>query len=46
MMKIFTNINKINNNLSPQTIENKKDHTIWHWKCRSWLRTGITMWQS
>jgi hypothetical protein len=35
MVSTSTNIN-----LSPQTIEHKKDHNIWHWKSRSWLGTG------
>jgi hypothetical protein len=25
------NLNSMNNFLSPQTIENKNDHDIWHW---------------
>ena len=32
------------NHLSPQNIEYKKDHNIWHWKSRSWLGTDIQMW--
>jgi len=24
----------------------KKDHNIWHWKSRSWLKTGTQMWRS
>ena len=41
MVNNSTNINQANNNLfSPQTIEHKKDHEIWHGKLRSWLRTG------
>jgi hypothetical protein len=35
-----TYINKINNCLSPQTIEHKIFHDIWDWKSRSLLRTG------
>ena len=31
--------------LSPQVIEDRKDHDIWHWKSRSWLGTGTTMWR-
>ena len=27
----FTNINKTNNQLSPQSTEHKKDHEIWYW---------------
>ena len=40
MVNYFTNITQTNNHLSPQMIESKKDHNIWHWKSRSWLGTG------
>jgi len=39
-----TNIKKINNHLSPQIIDHKKGHNIWHWKFRSWLGTDTNMW--
>jgi len=39
------NINKTNNHLSPQLIEQKKDHVIWLWKSRSWLGTCTKMWR-
>jgi len=35
------NINKTNNKLSPQIMDNgKKNYHIWRWKSRSWLETG------
>jgi len=37
MVNILTNINKMNNHLSPQTIEHKNDPYIWCWKSRSLL---------
>jgi hypothetical protein len=37
MANNFTNINKKNNHLAPQTTEHKKDNDIWHWKSRYWL---------
>jgi len=38
MVNNSTNINKTNNHLSPQLIENiKKDQDIWHWKSSSGL---------
>jgi len=37
MVNNSTNINKMNNYLSPQTIQCKTDHNIWHWKSKSWL---------
>ena len=47
MINNSTNINKINNHispltshLSPQTIENKTDHNILRWNSRSWHVTG------
>ena len=37
-----TNINKINNYLSPQIFEHKKRrHMIWHWKSKSNGNTDI-----
>ena len=45
MVNNSTNINKMNNNLSPhnnlspQLIEHIK-HNTWHWKSRSWLGKG------
>ena len=36
------NIKKMSNHLSHQTMEHKKDHSMWHWKSRSWFRTGHT----
>jgi len=44
MVKNSTNINKTNNDLTPQLIEHKKDHVIWHWKSRSRLGPGTSMW--
>jgi hypothetical protein len=37
--KNTTNINKLNNHLSSQIIEqtHKKYHNIWHWKSKSWF---------
>jgi len=32
------------NHLSPQLVEQIKDHDNWHWKLRSWLGTGTNMW--
>jgi len=37
MVNNSTNINKINNYLSPQMIEHLKDHDIWWRKSRSWI---------
>jgi len=37
MVNNYTNINNLSNNFSPQTLEHKKDHNIWHWKSWSWL---------
>jgi len=28
------------------TKKEQKDHNVWHWKSRSWLRAGTNMWQS
>jgi hypothetical protein len=42
MVKNSTNINKTNSYLSPQLIENKKDHNNCQWKSRSYLETGTT----
>jgi hypothetical protein len=33
------NINKINNHLSPEIIEQKESHDIWRWKSMSWQET-------
>jgi hypothetical protein len=33
----FHQYQQMRNHLSPQTIEHKKNHDIWHWKSRSWL---------
>jgi hypothetical protein len=35
-----TNISKSYNYLSSSLTEHKKDHDIWRWQSRSWLRTG------
>jgi hypothetical protein len=40
MVRNTTNINKTNSYLSPQLIENKKDHNNYQWKSRSCLETG------
>jgi len=45
MVNNSTNINKTSNYLSPELIEHKKDHVIWHWKSRSMLGTGTKKWQ-
>ena len=47
MVNNVTNINKVNNNLSPQIIKHikKKTTTFEVWKSRSWLWTGTQMWQ-
>jgi hypothetical protein len=37
MVDNITDINKRNNNLSPQIIWHNVDHTIWGWKSRAML---------
>jgi hypothetical protein len=43
MVNNFTDINKVNNHLSLQTIEHKKDHEIYDRKSRSWIGTGTNI---
>ena len=44
MVNNSTNINKTNNNHSPQlTKHKKKEHNIWCWKSRPWLGTGTNI---
>ena len=40
MVNNYTNINKTNNHLQPQTTVHKKDHDICHWKSMSQHGTG------
>jgi hypothetical protein len=40
MVNNSTNINKMNNHLSPLITEHEKYHDIWRWKFQSWLGTG------
>ena len=39
----FHQYQQMRNHLSPQTIEHKKNHDIWHWKSRSWIGRGTKM---
>jgi hypothetical protein len=41
----YLNINKMNNHLSLQTTDHKKDHEIWRLKFKSWLGTDTKMWR-
>jgi hypothetical protein len=45
MVNNSTNINKINNHLSSQLIEHKKDHDICQRKSMFWYETNTKMWQ-
>ena len=43
MVNNSTNINKLNNHLSPQIVKHKKYPNICKWKSRSWIATGTKM---
>ena len=40
-----TNINKTNNHLSPEVIEQKKNSEIFHWQSRTWLWICTKVWR-
>jgi len=40
-----TNINKINNYLSPQLMMHKTDSDVWPYKIQGLVWTGTKMWQ-
>lgn len=45
MVTNSTNITKTNNQLSPQIGKHRKNHDIWRWQSKGWLRTGTHMWR-
>ena len=44
MVNNYTNINKMNNYLTPQIIEHNKDHEMCRWKSTFWIETDTKMW--
>jgi len=41
MVNNSTNTTKRTNSSHLKSLKHRKDHDIWHWKSRSWLRTDI-----
>jgi len=39
-------LTKVTTTFQVKSWNTKKDYYIWHWKSRSWLGTGTSVWQA